>query len=112
MKIGVPKEIKNNENRVGLVPAGVRQLVEDGHEVFVEQTAGLGIGISDDEYIKAGAKMLPSLEDVFEQSEMIIKVKEPQPRVVKQRKFRWVRVWLKPVSLKVRCFLYLKTTGW
>lgn len=82
MKIGVPKEIKNNENRVGLVPAGVRQLVADGNEVYVETTAGNGIGITDDMYIQAGAKILPSLEEVFETSEMIIKVKEPQPREV------------------------------
>jgi alanine dehydrogenase len=79
MKIGVPKEIKNNENRVGLVPAGVRQLVEDGHELFVETNAGLGIGIPDEEFVAAGAKILPSLEAVFEKSTMIIKVKEPQP---------------------------------
>lgn len=79
MKIGVPKEIKNNENRVGLVPAGVRQLVMDGHELFVQKTAGNGIGILDQEFIEAGATMLDTLEDVFEQSEMIIKVKEPQP---------------------------------
>lgn len=79
MKIGVPKEIKNNENRVGLVPGGVRQLVHDGHEVFVETKAGLGIGIPDDEYVKAGAKILPSINDVFDTAEMIVKVKEPQP---------------------------------
>jgi alanine dehydrogenase len=79
MKIGVPKEIKNNENRVGLVPSGVRQLVQDGHELFVEATAGEGIGVSDEEYIAAGATILPSLESVFEKSTMIIKVKEPQP---------------------------------
>ena len=82
MKIGVPKEIKNNENRVGLVPAGVRQLVEDGHELFVETTAGEGIGIPDEEFIAAGAKILPSLEAVFETATMIIKVKEPQPREI------------------------------
>lgn len=82
MKIGVPKEIKNNENRVGLVPAGVRQLVHDGHDLYVETNAGMGIGISDEEYIKAGANILPSLEKVFETSEMIIKVKEPQPREI------------------------------
>lgn len=79
MKIGVPKEIKNNENRVGLVPAGVRQLVNDGHELYVQKDAGVGIGICDDEFIAAGAKILPSLESVFEKAEMIIKVKEPQP---------------------------------
>lgn len=82
MKIGVPKEIKNNENRVGLVPGGVRQLVHDGHELFVETNAGVGIGISDEQYIAAGAKILPSLEDVFETAEMIIKVKEPQAREI------------------------------
>ena len=79
MKIGVPKEIKNNENRVGLVPAGVRQLVQDGHELYVETNAGVGIGIDDSEYIEAGAKILPSLEAVFDTATMIIKVKEPQP---------------------------------
>jgi alanine dehydrogenase len=82
MKIGVPKEIKNNENRVGLVPGGVRQLVQDGHELFIEKNAGAGIGIFDDEYIKAGAKILPTLEDIFATAKMIIKVKEPQPREI------------------------------
>ncbi|MBC76524.1 MAG: alanine dehydrogenase [Halobacteriovoraceae bacterium] len=79
MKIAVPKEIKNNENRVGLVPSGVRQLVQDGHEVFVQATAGEGIGISDEMFIEAGAKITPTLEDTFAAGEMIIKVKEPQP---------------------------------
>jgi alanine dehydrogenase len=78
MKIAVPKEIKNNENRVGLVPSGVRQLVQDGHELFVQKTAGLGIGISDEEYITAGATMVDTMEDAFAAGEMIIKVKEPQ----------------------------------
>lgn len=82
MKIGVPKEIKNNENRVGLVPSGVRQLVEDGHELYVETNAGTGIGIEDAEYVAAGAQILPSLEAVFDTATMIIKVKEPQPREI------------------------------
>ena len=82
MKIGVPREIKNNENRVGLVPGGVRQLVHDGHEVFIENDAGVGVGIENEEYIKAGAKILPTLEDVFAESTMIIKVKEPQAREI------------------------------
>ena len=82
MKIGVPMEIKNNENRVGLVPGGVRQLIHDGNEVYVETNAGVGIGISDEQYINAGAKILPSLEDVFATAEMIIKVKEPQAREI------------------------------
>ncbi|MBA2403785.1 MAG: alanine dehydrogenase [Bdellovibrionales bacterium] len=78
MKIAVPKEIKNNENRVGLVPSGARQLVQDGHEVFVQHNAGMGIGITDEEYINAGAKIVATLEDAFAAGEMIIKVKEPQ----------------------------------
>lgn len=79
MKIGVPKEIKIKENRVGLVPGGVQQLVHDGHQVFVQQGAGLGVGISDDDYIGAGATILPSASDVFATAEMIVKVKEPLP---------------------------------
>jgi alanine dehydrogenase len=79
MKIGVPKEIKNNENRVGLVPGGVRQLVIDGHKVFVQSQAGIGIGVSDQDYKNAGATILGTAEEVFAQSKMIIKVKEPQP---------------------------------
>ena len=77
MKIGVPKEIKNNENRVGLVPGGVRQLILDGHELFVQEGAGMGIGISDEDYRKAGASVLSEAGDVFERAEMIVKVKEP-----------------------------------
>jgi alanine dehydrogenase len=82
MKIAVPKEIKNNENRVGLVPSGARQLIQDGHEVFVQHNAGMGIGISDEEYIKVGAKIVPTLEDAYSIGEMIIKVKEPQPNEI------------------------------
>lgn len=82
MKIAVPKEIKNNENRVGLVPAGARQLVADGHEVYVQRNAGMGIGISDEEYVRAGAKIVDTLEDAFAIGEMIIKVKEPQPNEI------------------------------
>ncbi len=78
MKIAVPKEIKNNENRVGLVPSGVRQLVADGHELFVQKNAGAGIGITDKMYTDAGAIILNSLEECFATGEMIIKVKEPQ----------------------------------
>jgi alanine dehydrogenase len=82
MKIAVPKEIKNNENRVGLTPSGVRQLVQDGNEVFVQHNAGMGIGIPDEDYIKAGAKIVPTLEDAYQAGEMIIKVKEPQPNEI------------------------------
>ena len=79
MRIAVPKEIKNNENRVGLVPSGVQQLVMDGHEVYVQKGAGLGIGITDKMYTEVGATILNTLEDCFDKGEMIIKVKEPQP---------------------------------
>ena len=78
MKIGCPKEIKVHEYRVGLVPAGVRELVAAGHEVMVETHAGAGIGIGDDAYRAAGATVLPDAKSVFAKSEMIVKVKEPQ----------------------------------
>ena len=78
MKIGVPKEIKTLEFRVGMTPAGVYDVVHDGHEVVVETNAGAGIGVIDAEYEAAGAKVLGTAEEVFEQAEMIVKVKEPQ----------------------------------
>jgi len=78
MKVGVPREIKNNEYRVGLVPASVRELAHRGHEVYVQATAGAGIGVDDSEYEAAGATILPSAEEVFDTVEMIVKVKEPQ----------------------------------
>ena len=77
MKIGIPKEIKNNENRVGMTPAGVAELVRHGHEVMVQHTAGENSGFSDEAYIRAGAEILPTIEDVYQKAEMIIKVKEP-----------------------------------
>ncbi len=79
MRIGTPKEIKNHEYRVGLTPAGVRELVAHGHEVLIETRAGLGIGLTDDEYVAAGARIVGSAAEVFAQAEMIVKVKEPQP---------------------------------
>ncbi|HCS21958.1 MAG TPA: alanine dehydrogenase [Bacteroidetes bacterium] len=77
MIIGVPKEIKNNENRVALTPAGVQEFTKRGHTVYVQSTAGLGSGFSDEEYVAAGAKMLPTIEETYAIAEMIIKVKEP-----------------------------------
>ena len=79
MKIGVPKEIKTLEFRVGMTPAGVRELVDDGHEVVVQARAGEGIGMSDQDYIAAGASVADSAAEIFASAEMIIKVKEPQP---------------------------------
>ncbi|MBK9688327.1 MAG: alanine dehydrogenase [Saprospiraceae bacterium] len=77
MIIGVPKEIKPSENRVALTPAGVMEFIKAGHTVFVQSTAGDGSGFSDTEYKKAGAKILPKIEDVYKKAQMIIKVKEP-----------------------------------
>lgn len=77
MKIGIPKEIKNNENRVGMTPDGVAELVKHGHEVFVQHTAGEGSGFADAAYEKVGAKILPTIEAVYDVAEMVIKVKEP-----------------------------------
>ena len=78
MKIGCPKEIKIHEYRVGLVPAGVRELVAAGHQLTVQSGAGAGIGISDDAYRAAGAGIVPDARSVFDAAEMIVKVKEPQ----------------------------------
>ncbi len=77
MIVGVPKEIKNNENRVALTPAGTQELVKRGHEVYIQSTAGEGSDFADDLYANAGAKILATAEDVFAIAEMIIKVKEP-----------------------------------
>lgn len=77
MIIGIPKEIKNNENRVGATPAGVKELVNHGHTVYVQHTAGEGSGFADEDYVKAGATILPTIEETYAIAEMIIKVKEP-----------------------------------
>ena len=79
MLIGVPKEIKNHEYRIGLTPGGVRELVVNGHEVIVENNGGAAIGFSNEEYMAAGAKIIDTAEDIFATADMIIKVKEPQP---------------------------------
>jgi alanine dehydrogenase len=78
MRVGVPREIKDHEDRVGLVPSSVRELVAHGHEVLVEATAGRGIGVSDAAYETAGARIVGTAEEVFAAADMIVKVKEPQ----------------------------------
>lgn len=78
MRIGVPKEIKNHEYRVGLVPAGVRELVSAGHQVWVQSTAGEGVGIADADFVAAGARIVMEAAEVFSGAELIVKVKEPQ----------------------------------
>ncbi len=86
MKIGLPKEIKDNEYRVGLTPAGVRALTDAGHQVFIERGAGEGSGFSDEQYIRAGGKILDRADDVWAEGEMIVKVKEPiEPEYARMR---------------------------
>jgi len=77
MIIGVPKEIKNNENRVALTPAGTQELVKRGHQVFVQATAGEGSGFLDEDYVESGAQILPDIQSTYAKAEMIMKVKEP-----------------------------------
>jgi len=77
MKIGIPKEIKNNESRVGMTPAGVAELVHHGHQVFVQHTAGEGSGFADEDYVKSGAEILPTIAETYAAADMIVKVKEP-----------------------------------
>lgn len=77
MIIGIPKEIKDNESRVGMTPSGVSELVKRGHSVYVQHTAGENSGFQDKEYEAVGAKILPAIEDVYAIAEMIVKVKEP-----------------------------------
>ena len=79
MRVGVPMEVKESERRVGLSPASVREVVGRGHEVIVQATAGVGMGADDDTYLAAGATIVADAESVFEQAELIVKVKEPQP---------------------------------
>lgn len=79
MRVGVPREIKNHEYRVGLTPGAVREYVAQGHDVFVETGAGAGIAADDSAYVDAGARILSTAAEVFDQAQMIVKVKEPQP---------------------------------
>src|SRR5882757_9718782 len=79
MRIGVPKEIKVHEYRVGMTPAGVREFKSQGHEILVQTGAGAGIGLTDEMYKAAGAEIVGGAEEVFARAEMVIKVKEPQP---------------------------------
>ena len=97
MLIGVPKEIKNHEYRVGLTPESVSELVRDGHELLIEAGAGAGIGASDLDYETAGATIVGSASDIFERAEMVIKVKEPQASE---------RAMLRPGQILYTCLLY------
>jgi alanine dehydrogenase len=82
MRIGVPKEVKADEYRVGMMPVGAETLVKAGHEVFVEASAGVGSGFADEDYVKAGAKIVATHDETFRSADMIVKVKEPQPQEI------------------------------
>jgi alanine dehydrogenase len=114
MKIGLPKEIKDNEYRVGLTPAGVQALENAGHEVFVQKTAGEGSGFTDEEYVKAGAEMLDSADEVWEAGDMIVKVKEPvapeYPRM-RENQLLFTYLHLAPELELTRVMLERKVTG-
>ncbi|MCB1556267.1 MAG: alanine dehydrogenase, partial [Alphaproteobacteria bacterium] len=84
MRVGCPREIKPQENRVGLVPSSVRELVAHGHEVIVETGAGAGVNFSDDDYRAAGASLRETADEIFAQADMVVKVKEPQPAECKK----------------------------
>lgn len=114
MKIGLPKEIKDNEYRVGLTPAGVQALAHAGHEVFVQRTAGEGSGFNDDQYVKAGAQMLDTADDVWFTGDMIVKVKEPvapeYPRM-RENQLLFTYLHLAPEYELTKQMLERKVTG-
>ncbi|MBA2735765.1 MAG: alanine dehydrogenase [Pyrinomonadaceae bacterium] len=114
MKIGLPKEIKDNEYRVGLTPAGVNALTGAGHEVFVQKTAGEGSGFSDEQYVNAGGKMLETADDVWQTGDMIVKVKEPvvpeYPRM-RENQLLFTYLHLAPEFELTRQMMERKVTG-
>ncbi len=114
MRVGCPKEIKNNENRVGLTPAGARSLVSAGHEVMVEAGAGERSGFTDAEYQAVGARLAPTAAEVFERAELVIKVKEPQPaeiELLRPGQVVFTYLHLAPDPEQTRGLLRRKVTG-
>lgn len=114
MKIGLPKEIKDNEYRVGLTPAGVQALKDAGHELFVQKSAGEGSGFPDDQYVSAGAKMIESADEVWQTGDMIVKVKEPiapeYPRM-RENQLLFTYLHLAPELELTKQLLERKVTG-
>lgn len=105
MLLGVPKEIKNNEFRVGLTPASVREMVSHGHQVIVQTGAGAGTGMSDADYAKAGAELVSGAEEIFERAQMVVKVKEPQPnecRMLREGQLLFTYLHLAPDPLQTK----------
>ncbi len=114
MIIGVPKEIKNNENRVAVTPAGARALVKSGHSVLVETRAGEGSGIADEEYTAVGAKIVATNKEVFSRAEMIVKVKEPLPSeydLFKEKQILYTYLHLAPEPELTRCLMEKKVVS-
>ena len=114
MRIGVPSEVKDNEYRVGMVPAGVRDLTLDGHQVFVQKGAGNGSGFADEEYAAAGATILPTADEVYDSAEMIVKVKEPidvDLKRLKNGQLLFTYLHLAPVPDLTRALLEKNITG-
>lgn len=108
MRIGVPKEIKNHEYRVGLTPVSARELIRHGHEVNVEANSGMGIGISDADYQKVGARIINTAGEVFDNNEMIVKVKEPQPdecRMLRKDQILFTYLHLAPDPIQAELLL-------
>ncbi len=114
MIVGLPKEIKDNESRVGLVPAGVHALVKDGHRVLVQSAAGEGSGFTDGEYQAAGAQIIPAASDVYQRADMIIKVKEPvgpEYGMLREGQILFTYLHLAPAPELTRMLLERKVTG-
>src|ERR1044071_5660718 len=114
MRIGVPTEIKDNEYRVGMTPAGARDLSSDGHEVLIQKGAGNGSGFGDEEYEAAGAKILPDADAVYDAAEMIVKVKEPieaDLKRLKDNQLLFTYLHLAPVPDLTQALLKKKITG-
>jgi alanine dehydrogenase len=114
MRIGVPAEIKDNEYRVGMTPSGVRDLEHDGHTVYIQKGAGLGSGFADEEYVAAGATILPDADAVYNEAEMIVKVKEPiEPDLkrIRDGQLLFTYLHLAPVPDLTKSLLDKKITG-
>lgn len=117
MIIGVPKEIKISENRVGMTEAGVKQLVKEGHTLFVEKDAGVGSGISNEQYEKVGAKILDTKAEVYAKADMIVKVKEPLPdefNLMKENQilYTYLHLAAEPKLTKVLCERKVKAVAY
>src|SRR5688572_8349548 len=122
MLIGVPKEIKNHEYRVGMTPLSVREAVRHGHQILVEAGAGTGIGATDDDYQKAGATIVGTAEQIFSKAELIVKVKEPQAgerKMLRENQILYTYLHLAPdpdqtkdlVASGAVCIAYETVTG-